>query len=98
MKLPCEEAIWYILPRIRADIAKELIDSGLSQKEVSNKLGLTQSAISQYLHKKRGGKKKMPAGYNMMIKNASKILQETKSEDEVKKILCKCCKGACQKE
>ncbi len=54
MKFPCELVVWYVLPGIRAELARELIKLGLSQKEVSRKLGITPAAVSQYMAKKRG--------------------------------------------
>ncbi len=56
MKLPCEIIVWYILPSIRSELVKELIAKGMSQKEVSETLGITESAVSQYVYKKRGSK------------------------------------------
>jgi hypothetical protein len=91
MKLPCEEALWYVLPQIRADLARELIKNDLSQKEVAELLGLTPSAVSQYAHKKRAGKFKTTAGYKEYIKKVAKDLKETKNKEEVSKLICKCC-------
>lgn len=54
MKSPCEEIVWDLLPCIRAAIAEELIRRGLSQREVSQVLGITPPAVSQYVSKKRG--------------------------------------------
>ncbi len=54
MKSPCEEIVWDLLPCIRAAIAEELIKRGLSQREVSQVLGITPPAVSQYVSKKRG--------------------------------------------
>lgn len=54
MKLPCELVVWYVLPSIRSELTRELIKLGMSQKEVSKKLGITQAAVSQYVSKKRG--------------------------------------------
>jgi predicted transcriptional regulator len=54
MKPPCELIVWYVIPTIRAELAKEMVKLGLSQKEVSEKLGITQSAVSQYVKDKRG--------------------------------------------
>jgi predicted transcriptional regulator len=54
MKPPCELIVWYVIPTIRAELAKEMIKLGLSQKEVSERLGITQSAVSQYVKDKRG--------------------------------------------
>ncbi len=54
MRPPCETIVKYILPMIRAFLAKELIESGLTQEEAAQKLGLTQSAISRYIKEQRG--------------------------------------------
>lgn len=91
MKLPCEEALWYILPQIRSDLSRELIKGGLSQKEVAELMGITPSAVSQYTHKKRAGKFKPAAGYKAYIKKVAKELKETKNKEEVSKLICKCC-------
>jgi len=51
---PCEHIVWHGLPVIRKEIAKSMIDNfGLNQKEVAKKLGITSSAVSQYLSGKR---------------------------------------------
>ena len=52
--MPQEIEVRYILPGIRRELAKTLIkDHKLSQKEAANILGLTEAAVSQYLHSKR---------------------------------------------
>ncbi|MGZ4904797.1 MAG: transcriptional regulator [Halobacteriota archaeon] len=53
-RAPCETAVWHILPAIRSEVAKELVKFGLSQKEISERLGITQPAVSQYVTSKRG--------------------------------------------
>jgi uncharacterized protein len=70
MKPPCELIVWYVIPTIRAELAKEMIKLGLSQKEVSEKLGITQSAVSQYMKDKRG--KGIPV--NKQVRKAIKAL------------------------
>ena len=55
MKIPCELVVWYVLPTIRREVAKELVKThGMSQAQVAKKFGVTDAAISQYLKKKRG--------------------------------------------
>ena len=54
MKLmPQEIEVWYIIPSIRRELAKSLKGKGLSQKEIALTLGITEPAVSQYLHDKR---------------------------------------------
>ncbi len=57
MKPPCEIMTNYVLPAVRAHIARELIEKhGFSQVLAAEKLGLTQSAMSRYLASDRGGR------------------------------------------
>ena len=52
---PCEYMMWHGLPVIRREIAECIIKKyGLNQKETAKKMGVTPSAICQYLSKKRG--------------------------------------------
>ena len=55
MKTPCEIIVWNIVPIIRKEFAKNLIENhGLNQKKVADKLGITESAVSRYISGKRG--------------------------------------------
>ncbi|MFQ5815481.1 MAG: transcriptional regulator [Candidatus Hydrothermarchaeaceae archaeon] len=62
MKSPCELVVWYVLPSIKSDLTKELINRGMSQKDVASMLGLTEAAVSQYVKGKRGGKIQLEEG------------------------------------
>lgn len=58
VKIDCEESVWHILPLIRKEFASSLIeDHGLTQRKAAEKLGITESAVSQYISKKRGDTK-----------------------------------------
>jgi predicted transcriptional regulator len=94
MKLPCEHALWYVLPQIRAELAHELIKSGLSQRQAAEKLGLTPSAVSQYLHKKRGEKTKKSPRYRQLIEKTATQIQKESKEEAIAKLICDCCRGA----
>jgi len=60
MKPYCETVAQTLLPTLRALIAKELMEKyKFTQQDVASKLGLTQSAISQYLRNLRGSKTKI---------------------------------------
>jgi predicted transcriptional regulator len=54
-RTPCEYMLWNGIPTIRKELAEVLMKQfGLSQREVAEKLGITPSAVCQYLTKKRG--------------------------------------------
>lgn len=54
-KTSCETAIWNILPVIRKEFAKSLIENHrFNQRKVADVLGLTEAAVSRYLSGKRG--------------------------------------------
>lgn len=51
----CEYMLWNGIPTIRKELAETLIKQyGLSQRQAAEKLGITPSAVCQYLSKKRG--------------------------------------------
>ena len=55
MRQPCEVSTKSIVPAIRALLANELLTAhGLRQREVAVILGITQTAISKYMHHVRG--------------------------------------------
>jgi len=58
LRPPCELVVRYVLPAFRSLVAKELIEKyNFSQVAASEKLGITQAAISYYLYSKRGDKR-----------------------------------------
>ena len=53
-QMPQEIEVWYIIPAIRRELAKSMIDDyKLTQKQVSEHIGITEAAVSQYLISKR---------------------------------------------
>ena len=55
-KVPCEKIIWQILPAIRKEFAKSLIENyGLNQRQIAELLEISPAAVCQYLSNKRGG-------------------------------------------
>lgn len=91
MIFPCEKAVWYYLPQIRADLAKELVKTGMTQSSAAKMLGVTPAAVSQYLHKKRGGQNIKSRVYKQEIRNAVDKLREGAASQELYSIVCKCC-------
>ena len=35
MKPPCEMVVWYVIPAIRSELAKDLLALGMKQKKIS---------------------------------------------------------------
>jgi len=55
MKTPCEIIVWNVVPVIRKEFAKKLIENhSLNQRAVADKLGITEAAVSRYVSGKRG--------------------------------------------
>ena len=60
MKPYCEIASQYLLPTLRALVAKNLMEKyKMTQQDAASKIGLTQSAVSQYVRQLRGSKIKI---------------------------------------
>jgi len=96
--LPCEVAAKFILPVFRSYVAKDLVEKySFTQLEVAEKLGITQAAISQYLHSKRGHKGRrefdvfLPMIQSAAGETARNIAAEKTDVDEVMTRFCKLC-------
>ena len=72
MLYPQEIEVWYILPGLRRELTKSLISQGLNQKEIALKLGVTESAVSQYIKDKRASSIKFDNAVIKAIEGASK--------------------------
>ena len=53
MEMPQEIEVWYIIPAIRKQLAFTMNNNGLNQTEIAKRMGITKSAINQYLNSKR---------------------------------------------
>ena len=69
MKPPCEIVVWYVIPAIRSELAKELLNLGMKQKDVSELMDITQPAVSQYITDKRGSGIKLDDHVRTMVKD-----------------------------
>ncbi len=93
MKLPCELVVWYLLPTIRKEFAKSLVkDLNLTQKQAAEKLGLTESAISQYLKSKRGQEMKLPKDIKKNIEKSIKQISNSEDDSVMIEEICSICK------
>ncbi len=86
---PQEVIVWYVLPAIRRELTNALIyEHKMPQKEIAQKFGLTEPAISQY---KKGARGDIEFTANILEKiksAASKIAEEDASAPyEVQRVL-----------
>ncbi|QLJ53172.1 MAG: hypothetical protein Sv326_0997 [Candidatus Fermentimicrarchaeum limneticum] len=83
MTMPCEVIVRYYLPAIRCGIAEELMkEYGWTQVEVSDKLGITQAAVSKYMGGKLDDKAKEFAN-SAEIKKAAKAIARNIAEGKI---------------
>lgn len=78
MKPPCEIVVWYVIPSIRSKLAKELLNLGMKQKDISELLDITQPAVSQYISDKRGHEIQFDPIVEQYIKDMAKDMQTGK--------------------
>src|SRR4030042_1997078 len=89
MILPQELEVWYILPAIRSEMAKCLAARGLKHKDVAKLLGITESAISQYLKGDRAQKVKFSKKVLSEIENScNKIIADKDCAQREIQIIC----------
>ncbi len=89
--LPQELEIWYLIPALRRELANIFISEfKLNQKKVSKILGITESAVSQYLSSKRGNELKFSKKeLNKIKKTAQKMMKSKKANEEFYKLCIK---------
>jgi predicted transcriptional regulator len=71
MHTPQEIDVWYILPSFRREIALALKRKGMKQREIAEKLGVTEAAVSQYIKSKRAGSIILPDEIKAAISKAA---------------------------
>ena len=78
--MPQEIEVWYIIPALRRELAKVMInDMGLSQKGVSKVMNITEAAVSQYINSKRAKDVIFTKNVMKEIKVAAKKVKENNS-------------------
>ena len=79
--LPQEIEVRYIIPAIRGKLAHMFIEEmKVSQKEAAKLLGLTEAAISQYVHGKRGNEVVFSESVLEEIRKSAKIIVKEKGD------------------
>ena len=58
VQLPSEIVVDRFLPTVRSMLAAELADRGFAQREIADRLGVSQAAVSQYLAGEGGGEER----------------------------------------
>ena len=59
---PQEIEVWYVIPAIRKEICRNLLKRGIKKSKIAEILGITKSAVTQYISSKRGGKIELTSG------------------------------------
>jgi predicted transcriptional regulator len=77
--MPQELEVWYLLPAIRRELARELLKLGMNQSEAAERLGMTRASISQYLNSKRGKKLTFDSATLREIKKCAHTIYNHKS-------------------
>ncbi len=75
--MPQEVEVWYVLPAIRRELTRSMIDKGIPQKQIAQMLGVTEPAVTQY----KLSKSKRSRGDQVDIPD--KIIPEIKKSAEV---------------
>lgn len=94
--LPCELAVRVVIPSLRALVARELTQKySMRQEEVASALGVTQSAISQYVRNARGRTLNLEGidPVHAIIENAAELIATDRaSTGQINLLYCKACR------
>lgn len=93
MKPPCEMVVWYVIPAIRSELAKDLLTLGMKQKKISELMDITQPAVSQYITDKRGSGIEFSDEVNNLIQSfAQDLYDENATKFDIIPRTCNICK------
>ena len=85
---PQEIEVFYVLPAFRRELSFAMKSFGKSQKDIAKLLGVTESAVSQYLSSKRASFLKFDDRIKKFIhKSASRIKCEISLMRETQRLL-----------
>ena len=102
MKPPCEIVVNRMLPHIRAEIVRILINEySIKQIDVARRLGITQASVSQYISSVKGGddflQDMFPEIKEYTQSIADKIASGENKEGQIA-LLCQICEHIREKE
>lgn len=73
--LPQEIEVWYIIPAIRKELAKQLTSNyGISYEKTGEVLGISKAAVSQYISNKRANKIKLSENTLKEVKKSAEVI------------------------
>ena len=73
---PQEIAVWYILPALRKELTIEMKKLGLDQKTIAKVIGVTESAVSQYVKEKRATEVEFDQATKDEIKKSAQLISQ----------------------
>lgn len=94
MKTPCEMIIWDLVPSIRREIARILVEEhSFTQKKVAEIMGVTEAAVSYYLRGRRGMGKKIDDETKELIRKitSSMLLNVNVKKSIPRNMICEIC-------
>lgn len=103
-KLPQEIEVWYIIPKIRSEMAKELKKREVSYEKIGEILGITKSAVAHYINNERANKIKLSkeikrelnlAVERILNKNSNFLIEVQRLLKIIKETKCSC--NVCKK-
>jgi predicted transcriptional regulator len=92
MEAPCQKIVWDVLPAIRAAIAVELVNYGISQRKAAKMLEIAPSAVSQYLSGKRGYRVEFDNDVKRSIGQLARDLKEGRVKKNLVTRICDICR------
>jgi len=90
----CEVVVKEVLPAVRSILAKELKDSGMTQDEIAESLGITQASVSHYLKQARGKNVKMFEDNPHLKKSLKETAKRIKEKKASPIEFCVVCRNA----
>ncbi len=78
--MPQEIEVWYVLPAIRAELSKQMLQLGISQSEIAEKLNVSRAAVTQYVKNKRANDIEFNEKIKKDIKAAAKRIVEDNAD------------------
>ncbi len=84
--MPQEVEVWYIIPAIRRELTRIMIDREIPQKTIAKMLGVTEPAITQYKLKRskrsRGDQIEIPNELMLEVNKSADVIIKTWEDRE----------------